>query len=379
MAEQCRNCGLELFAGQRFCRACGAPSEPISQEQTPTQMMPPQPSEWGARGAANTAPANAQNTSPVYAPPPSGYQPSVPPMYPQTMPPYTPPQKRSPVGWILAFIGMGLFVAVVVAIMLIARAGRNQFGRGSGPPPVPAVPLTGETALESASDQTTVSSGDTTTMLKTFPLTPGSKFSIKNISGSISVEAWDQPKAEVKVVKRGPDRGAQVFFINSANSLSIRTGVPPGNNRQEVRYEIRLPRNMGRIDLESTNGSVKLTDVSGQINVETANGSIELNDVSGVNRIQSANGKITGTLLESSDGPMEFSVANGRIDLTLKSDFAADLEASTVSGNINIDDQFGIQVQKGVVGARARGKIGSGGQPLKITSVNGSIKVSKQE
>lgn len=340
--------------------------------------MPPQPNEWGARGAANTAPANSQNTSPVYAPPPGGYQPSVPPMYPQTIPPYAPPQKRSPVGWILAFIGMGLFVAVVVAVMLIARAGRNQFGRGSGVPAVPAVPLAGETALESASDQTTVSSGDNTTMTKTFALTPGSKFSIKNISGSISIEAWDQPKAEVKVTKRGQDRGAQVFFINSANNLSLRTGIPAGNNRQEIRYEIKLPRYMGRIDLESANGSVKLSNVSGQINVETANGSIELNDVTGVNKIQTANGKITATLSEASDGPMELGVVNGRIDLTLKSDFAANLEASTVSGSINIDDQFGIQAQKGVVGARASGKIGSGGQPLKLTSVTGSIKVSKQ-
>src|SRR5947207_8325264 len=119
MAEQCRNCGAELFEGQRFCRACGAPSDPLSQEQAPTQMMPPQPGGWNARGAANTAPSNSQNTSPVYAP--QSYQPSVPPMYPQTIPPYVPPKKRTPVGWMLAFIGMGMFVAVVVAVMLIAR------------------------------------------------------------------------------------------------------------------------------------------------------------------------------------------------------------------------------------------------------------------
>src|SRR5258708_26776101 len=123
MAEQCRNCGSELFAGQRFCRACGAPSDELSQEQAPTQMMP-QPSDWGARGAANTAPANSQNTSPVYAPP-GGYQPSVPPIYPQTIPPYAPPQKRSPVGGILAFIGMGLFVAVVGSVIVIATIPRN--------------------------------------------------------------------------------------------------------------------------------------------------------------------------------------------------------------------------------------------------------------
>jgi hypothetical protein len=272
---------------------------------------------------------------------------------------------------------MGLFVAVVVAVMLIARIQRDRGGGFQGPPVPPPVAQPGETALESVADQVTVSGSDTV-LIKTFPLAPGSKFSIKNVSGSITVEAWDQPKAEVKVTKRGGDNGSQPFFTSSANSLSLRTGVSGGRSRQDVRYEVKLPKNMGTVEFESVNGSVKLTNVNGEISVQTANGSIELNDVVGVSKIQTANGKINATLSEASDGPMEFSVANGKIDITLKSDFAADLDASTVSGNISIDDQFGIPVQKGVVGARARGKIGAGGQPLKLASVNGVIRVSKQ-
>lgn len=376
MAENCRNCGAELFSGQRFCRACGAPSDNLSQEQVPTQMMPPQPGEWGARGAANTAPANSPNTSPVYAPP-VGYQPSVPPMYPQTIPPYAPPQKRSPVGWILAFIGMGLFVVVVVAVMLIARAGRNALSKIPVPPPTsPAVAQAGESALETSADQVSTA-GNETTLIKTFALTDDSKFSIKNISGSISVEAWDQPKAEVTVIKRGQDRGAQVFFTSSANSVALRTGVP-GNNSQDIRYEVKLPREMGRVTLNTTNGSIKLTGVSAQIFAEGINGSIELTDVTGVASVKTVKGGIKAVLQEASDGPMEFTTANGSVDLTIKSDFDADLEATTVRGSINIDDQFGIQVQKELVGQRARGQIGSGGQLLRLTTVNGSIKLSKQ-
>ena len=97
-------------------------------------MMPPQPEGWGARSGASTAPTSRPETSPVYDPS-VGYQPIVPPTYPATIPPYAPPRKRSPVGWILAFIGMGLFVLVVVAVMLMARFGRARFETGgpSGP------------------------------------------------------------------------------------------------------------------------------------------------------------------------------------------------------------------------------------------------------
>jgi hypothetical protein len=300
-------------------------------------------------------------------------------MHPQAIPPYTPPQKRTPIGWILAFIGMGLFVMIVIAVMMIARAGRralNNFGPNSRV--TPAVAEAGETALESNADQNTAA-GNETTLIKTFPLAPGSKFSIKNINGSISIDTWDQPKAQVKVVKRGRDRGAQIFFTSGANNLALRTGLPSGDNSLEVRYEVKIPRDMERVNLESANGSVKLSNVSAQILVQSANGSVELNDVVGVSKVQTANGKITATLAGASDWPMEFVTANGKIDLTIKPDFDAELDASTIRGGLSVDDQLGITVQKELVGQHARGQIGSGGQPLKLTAVNGSVKLSKQQ
>jgi hypothetical protein len=374
MAENCKNCGLELFAAQRFCRSCGAPTEQLSEEQVPTRMMPPQPEGWGARSGASTAPTSRPETTPVYDPS-AGYQPTVPPSYPSVVPPYAPPRSRSPLGWIIAFIGTGLFVVVVLAVMFIARAGRRAVGDFHAPsPPREMAQQPGETPLNEANADQVLVSGNETTLIKTFALDEDAKFSIKNVSGSIVVEGWDQPKAEVKVIRQGPDRGGQVFFTSTSGNLSLRT-AQPGRASQDVRYEVKLPREMGRVTLNSLNGSIKLTGVSGQIFAEGTNGSIELTDVTGVSKVQTVNGKIKAVLQEASDGPMEFTAANGSIDLTIKSDFDADLEASTVRGGINIDDQFGITVQKEMVGQRARGQIGSGGEPLRISTVNGSMSI----
>jgi hypothetical protein len=370
MAEQCRNCGSELFAGQRFCRGCGAPSDPLSAEQAPTQMMPPQPNDWGARGAANTAPANSQHTSPVYAPQ-SGYQPSAAPMYPQTIPPYTPPQKRSPVGWILAFIGMGLFVAVVVAVMLIARAGRGALKDIGGSRATTA--QAGETALADAAE--IIPGANETAFIKSFVLDDDATFSLRSLSGSITVSGWDQPKAEVRAIQKGSDRNAPVFFSGGTNNLSIRTAEKGG---KDVRYEIKLPRELGQIEIRATNGSIKLSDINARLVVEAGNGSIEMNNVSGVSRAKAGNGGIRSVLQGASDWPMEFIAGNGSIDLTIQSNFDAQLDATAGRGSINIDDRLGIAVEKRVVGAHASGQIGSGGQLLKLTTGNGSINVSKQ-
>lgn len=301
-------------------------------------------------------------------------------MQPQMIPPYTPPRSRSRVGWILAFVGMGLFVAVVVAVMMIARIGRRLADTGlnarSGPP---AVAQPGETALNESTADLVLTSGSDTTLTKTFPLGPSARFSIKNMNGSITVEGWDNLSADVKVIKRGSsDRGGQVFFTNDKAGLSIRTAQPRGNG--DIRYEIKLPRDlMGRIELSSVNGSIKLSDLTSDIVVETSNGSIEMTGVIGISRAQTTNGKIVAVLQEASEGQMEFTAVNGKIDLTLKSGFDANLQASTVHGGMDIDDQFGITVTKQLVGQQASGQIGSGGPLLRLTTVNGSIKIAKQQ
>lgn len=299
-------------------------------------------------------------------------------MVPQMIPPYTPPRSRSRVGWVLAFIGMGLFVAVVIAVMMIARFGRRIADNASSQRPREVLTQQpGETALSESNADQVSTSGNETILTKTYPLAAGARFSIKSMNGSVMIGAWDNPSAEVKVIRRGSDRSGQVFITPDKGNLSIRTSQTRGN--QDVRYEIKLPRKMGRVELNSVNGSLKLSDVTGQITAETSNGNIDLTGVVGVSKAQTTNGRITAVLQEATDGPMEFTAVNGKIDLTIKSDFDANLEASTVHGSIDIDDQLGVAVEKQIVGQHARGQIGTGGQPLRITTVNGSIKLSKQQ
>src|SRR5919197_1327452 len=50
MTERCSNCGAELFAGQQFCRRCGA-AVGRAQEDAPTQLFP--------QGASSSGPSNA--------------------------------------------------------------------------------------------------------------------------------------------------------------------------------------------------------------------------------------------------------------------------------------------------------------------------------
>jgi len=338
-------------------------------------MMPPEPPGWGARGGASTAPTSRQQTSPVYDPA-GGYQPTAPPIYPAVVPPFAPPRKRTPLGWILAFIGMGLFVLVVVAVMMMARFGRRMVDQSSGRSV--ASLRAGEAALVEGNADKVDKVGPDVTLTKSFDLSESPKISVTNVAGSISISVWDNPRAEVKVTRRGSesDRNfTQVFFSNEGGNLVVRTTDRRGNS--DVRYELKLPREVAGLDLTSVNGAIKVADIEGDITVKNVSGQTDLMNIAGLRRAGTVSGNINIVLKEWRGERLELNAVSGNISLQIKSDVDAELDATSVNGTISLDDSFGIAVEKQVVGQRARGKLGDGGEPLKINTVSGNIKVAK--
>jgi hypothetical protein len=386
MSEPCKTCGSELFAGQRFCRACGNPTDTLemgdaptqhmpASGEAPTQPMPPPPGDWGARGPANTAPQSRPNTTPVGQPPPSYQAPKTyqaPPtsyqLPPQPLawqqPHYPPPPPhlatggRSGSSWpiVLAVI-LALLLGSIIGGRAIYRRIRDNIHVNTQQPPQPSV---------------------STTDKKVFALNSGAAVTIKTVNGSIKIEGWDEPRAEVQIIKKGGSDNPAMTIRSDEKSLYIE--APPDARNGQVSFEVKLPRNLGTVSLNSVNGGISLKDVAGQISIQTVNGGITLNDVSGVERAATMNGGIDAALSQASkDHPMMLETTNGGIKLTVDAEFNATLDASTVHGKIDVDEDLdGIKMEKKIpFGATASGPLGAGGPPLKVTTVNGSIKINK--
>lgn len=393
-----------MFAGQRFCRSCGRPT--ASEEHTPTQQMPPS-DVHGLRGQVNTAPSSRPDTSPVYNPQPPTYQP---PSYPQAYGQYSaqqypppPTRSRSPWGWIIALIGIGLFAFIVLGIFVGVRAGREA--RRAMTPPRAAEPATG--------------TGITEAKPVSIPLNKDATVSLKNISGKITVEGWDEPNAEVRIIKRGgssqDQKDAKVLVDSDPTRLSLQLAPSRGNTNVTVEYEVKLPRQVGKIELSgassdielhdvnaatimvsTASGSVEIVDANGDIIAKTASGEVNMGSVKGNITASSQSGSInisdvTGTVNTSTisgktdvtfenlsqGGPLDFKSVSGGIDIQFQDRADFDLTAETVSGNIELNGDFGMEVEKRVVGARASGRVGSGGTPLRVKTVSGGIQLSK--
>ncbi|HUU28632.1 MAG TPA: DUF4097 family beta strand repeat-containing protein [archaeon] len=250
-------------------------------------------------------------------------------------------------------------------------------------------------------------------------LEPGGSFSLSNVEGRIEVSGWDEPRVQINAVKRVSGFSSlekaqkwldkiEIRVIQSGNSIEVETKYPKktGNGfslsdifdgvkrlqiQMEVSYRVKLPRRTD-VRLKSVDGDISLAEVGGDIKADAVDGSIEMRKVSGVLKAVTVDGDITidqlqgsanfttvdGNLNVSLDeigpgGNMSFTTVDGNVTLAVKPSLAVDMDISTVDGRMNVD--LPITVQGEITKRRINGKINGGGPLIKISTVDGNVKI----
>jgi hypothetical protein len=221
MSELCASCGAELFAGQQFCRRCGAPTRQFSTVEIPTQILPEArggpPQQQGARDAAppaHTTPLGPRETGETGAGYPSRFAGHRPPA-----PPRAQGGGRTRRVWPWALLAVLVASAVISAVVARRLAFQTAARKGAAARRIvkanvpkaeaPDIPLPpplvsrGDEAGEPLDEEDAEVAGDKTVITETFPLGEDGRLSIANTAGDITVEGWDGEEAEVRITKRG--------------------------------------------------------------------------------------------------------------------------------------------------------------------------------
>jgi len=151
---------------------------------------------------------------------------------------------------------------------------------------------------------------------------------ISDNQGSVTVrgvEGATETTVARKVSYRGERPEGETHSVQG-DTLELR-GCGP---RCSVEYTIDVPAGAD-VRGQTSNGAIKLRDV-GQVEVGTSNGRIELEDVQGTIDVETSNGRIEGDDLNG-DG-IRAESSNGAIDLELGT--AQDVEARTSNGAIEL-------------------------------------------
>lgn len=228
--------------------------------------------------------------------------------------------------------------------------------------------------------------GDVTDQInKTVTLVPGSNVQIRGFNGHVTVETSDSNNAEINIKVTASSQEAMdrkpVIIEHTGNSLVIKTendkeGGKWGWDHGRVNHtvNVRLPRS-SNLKVSSVNGGVTVGQLAGEVGVSSVNGRVKVEQAGTVADLSSINGGVSVTMMKLGEAGLRVSSVNGGVEIGIRGDVNADVEVRSVNGGI--DSDLTISVQGEMKRGQLVGKIGSGGTPIKITSVNGGVKLRR--
>lgn len=191
----------------------------------------------------------------------------------------------------------------------------------------------------------------------------------------------DPMSVRIEVVEH--DGGVTICAVyptprNARRENECRPGGGQNNvsrNDVKVDFMVRVPAGIqfyghtvnGDLDADGLEADVKASTVNGDVDVRTT----------GFAEASTVNGSITCRLGSSRfEEDVEFETVNGSITIEMPAGLNADFRASTVNGSI--DSDFEILVTGKVSPRSLRGRIGDGGPELRLSTVNGSIRIRRR-
>ena len=226
---------------------------------------------------------------------------------------------------------------------------------------------------------------------QTYPISPNGRISLENINGGVQIKVWDQAAVQVDAIKKAYRQNrlneAKIEVTATQENIRIKTEYPYENqnfrsderrydNPAIVDYTLTVPRKAILESIELINGSIDIDGVEGNVKASSINGRVNARGLVSEVRLSTINGQLTATFTQLDESkPISLGSINGNVTLVLPSNANASIRAGTVHGGISSD--FGLKVKHGeYVGHSMDGQIGTGGPRIRLSNVNGGIKIT---
>jgi DUF4097 and DUF4098 domain-containing protein YvlB len=132
----------------------------------------------------------------------------------------------------------------------------------------------------------------------------------------------------------------------------------------------------GKLQVSSISGSLDVGNVGAEARVSSISGNLRLGQVNGSLEVSSVSGALKATLLSLSPQGIHIKSVSGSVEIAFKSDVNADFSAEHVSGEVYLDVPNAIRESE-EKSSNVRARIGAGGTPITISSVSGSIRLTR--
>ncbi|MDZ7262326.1 MAG: DUF4097 domain-containing protein, partial [candidate division KSB1 bacterium] len=206
-------------------------------------------------------------------------------------------------------------------------------------------------------------------LVKSFEVKKGGDFRLKADFGSVEVKTWPENKVEITVIKEADTFSKQeaeelfemyqVDFNQDSQGVWVRTEFPRfrRGHRLRVHFDVVVPYEYN-LDIRTASGSISVHDLKGRVELNTSGGSLNLGQIEG---------PITG---ETSGGSIRIQGAKGRVNVHTSGgsisigETTGSVAAETSGGSISLD------------GVGDDVKVHTSGGSLDLKKLKGSVEAS---
>jgi hypothetical protein len=199
---------------------------------------------------------------------------------------------------------------------------------------------------------------------QSYPLQPGGTFELQNVNGTVEVDGWDRDAIEVHAVKTAKSKESDLDRVSievdaKPRAVSVVTRYPQNAGVEvAVEYVIHLPHSAHVEHLGTVNGTLRIAGVDVIEDLHTVNGNIEVYEGGGS---------------RDEKGEATAETTNGSLLLAVPSDVQANLDARCLNGNFS--SELPLALESSLHPREIHGKLGKGGAPIHLRTVNGGIRV----
>ncbi len=217
---------------------------------------------------------------------------------------------------------------------------------------------------------------------RTYPLAPSGRVEIVNMNGDIDVAVGPPGTVGVSAIMSAramTDDRAKALLSESkieeqatpehVRLATVRAGRSGGF---DVHYKLTMPAD-ARVDVTTSNGTLKADGMTGHVKAMVSNGGIELTGLRGTVDAASVNGHVSVKMAEVT-GRVRVESTNGRIAIEVPKDSKATLNVRSVNGGITVT---GLTAQE-ASGRRIRSlesQLNGGGPEIDVRVTNGRITI----
>lgn len=203
-----------------------------------------------------------------------------------------------------------------------------------------------------------------------------------------------QAKSEVSLQITGNPGAVSVYYDAPWRCNGEGRGCHQNQRRfYRVTYDIdvEVPRGARSVVSTVNSGDVRVARVDGDFDISNVNGGITMEAVSGSGDVHTVNGPISVQFTRNPGEPSSFKTVNGGIDIYLRPEASADLIFKTFNGEIYSDFEVSprpipaaeTEQHDGKFIYRSRGpkggRVGHGGPEMSFETLNGSIRLHREQ